>query len=239
MIANLICLPFSHPSPTLYKHLVPFSCYPDPASIYNLTGWNPRLSIPYPMDMSLYSCGYKAEAQQVEKDHSQWCSSLTFVTCIPLNNLLSCSEPQVPSLQNWERKTHLMVLQRGTSDKWYVKSLARCLEQKSLSKMAVAVTLVHVIFKYIYWWINCQTSARYFHYWICCHKRHFCLTSMAFCKVKILEAQRTTENEYLEVSNSNDVWTLNLAFFPKKSTFITQKTRNGFSPWFSNTQILW
>ena len=40
---------------------------------------------------------------------------------------------------------------------------------------------------------------------------------MAFCKAKILKAQRTTVNEYLEVYKSNDVLTLNSGFFPKKS----------------------
>lgn len=40
---------------------------------------------------------------------------------------------------------------------------------------------------------------------------------MAFCKAKILKAQRTTVNEYLDVYKSNDVLTLNSGFFPKKS----------------------
>lgn len=43
-----------------------------------------------------------------------------------------------------------MVMVQRTSGTLCVKSLAPCLEQKRLSKMAVAVSLTHVIFKNIY-----------------------------------------------------------------------------------------
>ena len=107
-----------------------------------IPGWISRL-----VDMSLCSCGYEAEAQQAEMDHTLWFSSLIFLICFTLSNLLSLSESQVPYPWNWERKTHLTVVQRGTSRALYVKSLAWGLEKKSLSKMAAALTLLHVHLK--------------------------------------------------------------------------------------------
>lgn len=110
VIAIQISLPFSHPSQPLASIWLHFTVTLTQTA--SITGWNPMLSTPCPADTSLYSSGYKAEIQQVWKDHTHWCSSLN----LPVSLWVIYSWPQIPYLQKWERNTHLTVSQRG--NKW-------------------------------------------------------------------------------------------------------------------------